>query len=81
MCLPAEQAEVRQARLDRQCVRNHKRRTAEQPEASQARLARRQCMRDHERRAAEQPEARQYRLERLRERNREQRAAEQVYAR
>ena len=57
-----DQAEVRQAGLDRLCVR----RAAEQPAARQTRLAT-DRQRTHERRAAEG--YRQTRLERLRERN------------
>ena len=62
----------------RKRVRNHERRATEQPAARRARLDR---QRTHERRAAEQPAARQARLERLRERNREHRAAEQAETR
>ena len=73
-----EQHETRQARLNRQCECNHKRRAMEQPEARQSMLERQHD--DHERRAMEQPEARQSRLERQHD-DHERRAMEQPEAR
>ena len=64
------QDKVRHARLDRQCVHDHERRT-EQPDARQARW----YVHDYQHRDAEWPEAGQSRLER-RELEHERRAAE-----